>query len=129
MTCETFTTNINEHEYAYTQLPATKSLKLKYKLIGIIGGSVLEMQQAIGAEDDMQLKVFSHVVKEIFSQADPDELVNLISDVFIPCFRDKERVDIDRDFTGNTVEMYKAFSWILEMEYRDFFEELQAMLG
>lgn len=128
MSCETYTTEIDNHQYAYTQLPATKSLILKYELIGIFGNTIVDLFKTLGKSDDEQLKIFSKAIQEVFSDNDPEKMVSLISKIFIPCFKDKERVDIDRDFTGKFSEMYRVLAWILTKEYSGFLEEMQGLL-
>lgn len=128
MGCKNFTTTIQGHDYGYTQLSAKKSMKLKFKLFGLLGGAVSDIMPAVGAEEDVQLEAFGKALQDIFSKNDPDKIVALIEDVCVPAFRDGERINIDKHYTGNTEELYEALFWILKCEYENFFVGLQGML-
>jgi len=122
MSCETFTTTINESEYAYTQLTAKKSLKLKFRLAGLIGTAMGDIIPAIGKSEAVQLKAFGEAVQDVFSKNDADKVLKLIEDIFIPAFKDGERIDIDKHFTGELTNMYKVLKWVLGCEYGNFIE-------
>ena len=128
MSCEQFHTTINQIDYSYTQLPATQSLKLKFKLAGILGNAIGEITAGLGKKDAEQMKVFTSAIEHIFSNNDPDMIVELIKKILAPAFRDKKRIDFDADFTGNTQEMYQAVFWILKTEYGGFMEGLEGMV-
>ena len=127
MSCEMFKTEIDGHKYAYTQLSATASLKLKYKLAGIIGSAIGDLTTALGKTDVEQMKSFSQAVEHIFAKNDPDEMVDLIKKILAPAFRDDTRIEFDAVYTGNTTEMYKALFWVLKQEYGGFMEGLESL--
>lgn len=127
MNCETFTTEINGRAYSYTQLPATKSLILKYSLAGIIGSAVTDIIPYLGKSKNEQTKAFGDAMVKIFSNNEPEEIVALIKKVMVPAFCDGERIDIDKHFTGEASEMYQVLLWILKQEYGDFFTGVGAM--
>lgn len=129
MSCETFTTNIDGNDYAYTQLTASKSLTLKYRLAGMLGSAVTDIVPAVGKSDEVQVEAFGKAVQDVFSKNDPEKVVDVITKIFVPAFRNKERIDMDRDFTGNTGEMYKALFWILGCEYGNFIKGLGELAG
>ena len=128
MSCETFTTEINDTHYAYTQLPATKSLKLKFRLAKIIGGALTEIMPAMGKDktSEKQLAAFGNVMKKVFTDNDPDQVADLIVSIFVPAFRgigdEAERVNMDKHFTNNMGEMYEVLFWILKCEFGNFIE-------
>lgn len=126
MSCEQFQTELKDkagklHEYSYTQLSAKKSLKLKYRLIGIFGGALPELFAKIDASEEEQLEAFCLLLQDIFVKHDPDEIVALEEYILAPAFRDGERIDFDTMYTSNTFEMYRAVAWVLSKEYGDFF--------
>ena len=126
MSCQTKTTSINGHEYAYTQLPATSSLKLKYKLGKIIGSSFGDLIGAIGKGEKEQVKAFSDSIENLLMKNDTDEIVGIIISTMKPVFRDNERIGegFDLAYTNNFGEMYSAFAWVLSCEYGDFIKGL-----
>ena len=135
MGCETFTTEIEGSKYSYTQLTAKKSLRLKYELLGIMGGAFSDIASAMDIEDttsdaeefakrEKQIKVFGSAIEHIFSGSNPDKMVDMIETILIPAFKDGERIDLDTHFTGKTKQMYSVVFWILTCEYGDFLEGL-----
>ena len=127
MNCETFTTEINGHKYTYTQLPASKSLSLKYLLAGILGSAITDILPYIGSSKEEQTKAFGDAMVNIFSNNDPDKIVDIIKRIMEPAFKDGERINIDNHFTGETEEMYQVLMWILNKEYGSFFTGVGAM--
>ena len=128
MSCETFTNEINGHKYAYTQLTATKSLKLKFTLAGMLGTAITDVIPAVGKDDTSQIEAFGKAIQDVFSKNDPDKVVEVIKQIFVPAFRDNERIDMDENFTGNTQEMYLVLFWILKCEYGNFIKGLGDLL-
>lgn len=120
MSCETYTTEIDGSEYAYTQLTAKKSLKLKFRIAGLMGSAIGDIMPAIGKSDEVQLRAFGNAIQDVFSKNNPDTVLKLIEDIFVPAFKDKTRIDIDEHFTGDTLNMYKVLFWVLKCEYEDF---------
>ena len=153
MSCETFTTSIEDSDYAYTQLPARKSLKLKYDLLGMMGGALSELakafenfdeeiesvqddfRDAIKNQDDLdekriekrveQIKAFGNVIERIFAGNSSDDMVDFIERALLPAFKNGKRIDIDRDFTGKLKQLYAVLFWVLQCEYGDFLEGLE----
>lgn len=128
MNCQTSTIEILGHKYTYTQLPATKSLLLKYKLAAIIGSSITDLIPALGKKDEEQVKYIGNAIQDLFNRNKPDEIVALLKDIFTPAFRDGERVDFDEHYTGNFKEMYEALAWILRTEYGNFLSGVENLL-
>ena len=130
MSCQTFTTEINGEHYAYTQLPATKSLKLKFRIAKVIGGALGEIMPAMEKDKtkEGQMNAFGNAIQKIFMDNDPDQVAELIVRIFVPAFRgtgeEAERLNMDKHFTGNMSEMYEVLFWILKCEFGDFIEGL-----
>ena len=120
MSCETFTETIDGIDVSYTQLPAKKSLALKYRLLGLLGGAVSDIANSIGKKDDEQLEAFGKALQDVFGRNDPNEVLAIIEQTLKPVFINGERIDIDRDFTGNLELMYKILFWVLDKEYGNF---------
>lgn len=120
MTCETVKTKIGENEYTYTQLPASSSIVLKFKLAGMLGKTIAELIPVVGKPKEEQMKMFAESVTEICSRNDPEKIMDLIRLIFVPAFCNGERIDIDKHFTRNITEMYEVLIWILSEEYGDF---------
>lgn len=127
MSCETFTTEIEGGNYTYTQLSAKKSLKLKFRLAGILGTAVSDILPAIGKSDEEQMKAFGAAIQDVFSKNEPDKVLKLIEDILVPAFKDNERIDIDKHFEGNLPDLYKVIFWILGKEYGNFIEGINAL--
>lgn len=128
MSTETLTTTINENKYSYTQLSATESLRLKFRLAGIIGGAAGEIAQGLGGSDSEQIASFGRAMSNVFRENDPDEIISLIERIFIPAFVNGERVNLDKHYKGEFAEMYQALLWVLKSEYGGFLAEAQSIL-
>lgn len=126
MGCQTFNTTIGDNEYSYTQLSATKSLKLQFQLAKIIGGALGEIMPAMGKDKtkETQMKAFGNAMQKTFKENDPDYVANMIVKIFVPAFigegEDATRLKMDEHFTGNMGEMYEVLFWILGCEFGDF---------
>ena len=123
MACKQHTIEIREHKYAYTQLPATESLKLKFRLAGIFGGALNDLMAGLGRSEKEQLSAFSGALETVFKGADSDGMVELIKYILSPAFRDGERLVFDDVYTNNFSEMYEALFWVLTVEYGDFIKD------
>lgn len=123
MTCETICSTINEREYTYTQLTATKSLILKFKIAGIMSSSVKDIAAGMGKSEKEQIEYFLSAISIVFKENEPEKILSLIKEIFAPAFVDGERIDIDKHYTGNISEMYKALFWVLKEEYGSFLAE------
>jgi len=128
MSTETKTTDIKGNSYSYTQLSACDSLKLKFTLAGIIGAAALSSISAVGKSESVQMEAFSSAMVSVFKDNDPDKILDLIKRIFVPCFRNGERVNIDNHFKGEFLEMYEALFWVLKMEYGDFLAGARSIL-
>ena len=120
MSCETFTTEIKGAKYSYTQLSAKKSLKLKFRMAAVMGTAVSDILPAVEESEARQLKAFGAAIGDVFGNNDPDSMVQLFEDIMIPAFKDGDRINMDKHFTGKTLEMYEVLFWILKCEYGDF---------
>ncbi len=123
MACEMSKTTIGENDYSYTQLSASKSLKLKFSLAAVVGSGFAEMVGHLNDTEDSQMTAFTNAIESIFSKNDPDKIYGLIERIVKPAFMNGERIDIDRDFTGKINELYQVVFWVLKVEYSDFFTE------
>ncbi len=128
MTCETVLSTINGREYTYTQLSATKSLLLKFKIAGFISASAKDIAAGMGKNDKEQLEYFLSAISIVFKENRPDEILSIIKEIFEPAFVSGERIDIDKHYGGNLSEMYKALFWILKEEYGSFLEDALSTL-
>jgi len=128
MGTETKTTKIGINDYSYTQLPARKSLTLKFTIVSLIGKSLIKGFSSVGKDEKEQMETFADAMTSIFDKNSPEKIISLIEEIFTPAFRNGERVNIDKHFEGGFSEMYSALFWVLKMEYGSFLEEAQSIL-
>lgn len=128
MSCETYNETVAGMELTYTQLSARKSLLLKYKLIGIAGSAIGNLSSGIGKSGEEQMTVFSSALQNIFKANEPEVVLSVIEEILKPVFVNGERVDIDRDFTGEAEKMYRIVFWALNKEYGNFIRGLESLM-
>jgi len=128
MSSKTLKTVINDHKYTYTQLSARQSLLLKFELAGIIGKVAGELATVLGKSDEEQMASFANAMTTVFKDNKPEKILTLIETIFVPAFRDGERVDIDKHYKGEFGEMYQALFWVLKEEYGSFLGDAQSIL-
>jgi len=79
MACENYQTIIDEREYSYTQLSAKKSLKLKFKLAGIVGEALADLVSAMSNDNEQeQIKPVGAALESIFGKPETDMIVSLL---------------------------------------------------
>jgi hypothetical protein len=96
------------HIYEINELPAHKAFKLGLYFAGIFAGANGKSEQEIA--------------KNILASLDDDKLFSNVKTVLTTdVLRDGKPIDIDKDYTGNLIEMVTAIAKILMINYGDFF--------
>lgn len=134
MACETENTFINDIEYTCTQYPAIQSMKYKLKVLKILGPVIGEIIPIITnkKDDENQLDIISGAIEKLFQSASPDQIVDLIVEMLTTgnTKRDGARMTMslfEQTYSGDTMlEAYKAFAFVLRVNYKGFFKGQKA---
>lgn len=134
MACETENTIIDGTEYVCTQFPAIPSMKYKLKVLKVLGPVIGEIIPMLGKDkdDNSQLSGISNAIEKLFSTSSPDDIVDLVVEILtagtVIC--DKKpmtRPAFEETYSGDRMlEAYKAFAFVLKVNYRGFFKGQKA---
>lgn len=129
MGCEQHKKTIADREYTYTQLPPKKHLKLKFRLMAIVGESLTRLIGLVSEEDnDKQMEGVGKAMNDIFGKHNPDVIMDLIDSIVSPAFVDVERINIDLHFQNNAEGIYPVLFWILKVEFQEVLTDVQSLL-
>lgn len=126
------TRDINGHNYTVTQLPPSKALPLKFKIVGALGESVIELASAYQNtknKEQAQLEAFGRALEKLFEKTSPEDLTQLIQNTIIGIHRDDERINsstFDSLFMDDLTEIYLVFLFVLQVNFGDFIKGLGA---
>ena len=126
MACKTETEIINGHTYVCTQLDAERALKAQLKLMRIMGEPIIELLSKMeknGLDDEAAMSSFSKLGKNL----DSDEFFKMFVDFTSECMRDGQRVNFVSDFSGNLLESWKVFIFVLKVNFKDFFSGVRSL--
>ncbi len=133
MACETENTIIEGTEYTCTQFPAIQSMKFKLKVLKVLGPVISEIIPMLGKDDDGdQLRSISGAIEKLFATSSPDEIIDLMVEILTTgnTKRDGHRLTVslfEQTYSGDTMlEAYKAFAFILKVNYKGFFKGQKA---
>lgn len=129
MACETFKTTINGTEYSYTQLPASRSLRLKFKIIKLFSSAVPLLIEGKGKKDDEQIKMFIKAIESVVGSSGGNDVPDLIIECLSSVQVDDDHIDFNKQFSGIMVEMYKVLFWVMKKEYGSFLEEAKGLFA
>jgi len=131
MSCKTEEKIINEVQYVCTQFPAIQGMKFKMELIAMLGNSlpdIVAMASNKNKSKEEQISSFSHAAQKLFESAPPEKVVDLIVRMLTTGHtkRDGERITesvFNNVYAGdNLSEAYKAFGFIIQVNYKGFFK-------
>tara|TARA_R110000851_G_scaffold131987_1_gene266208 strand:+ start:1226 stop:1684 length:459 start_codon:yes stop_codon:yes gene_type:complete len=124
---------INGHTYTVTQLPPSKALPLKFKIVGALGESVIELAAAYQSNKDKeqaQLEAFGKALEKLFDKVTPDQLMELIRSTLNGVRRgEKDFINnstFDSFFIDDLSEIYLVFLFVLQVNFGDFIKGLGA---
>lgn len=113
---------------------ATDSIKLKVRLLKIVGGGVERLPAILAGRSNPELKAAADAaavaaLSDIFNKADPEGVVDLLRDIVAMAqiqgeSKSWEDADIDQDFTTHKKDLYPVVFWVLKEALGDFFSEL-----
>lgn len=119
---------------------ATAAMVMQGRLLKIAGpalGRLGEIFAGFGPDKSEEEKARSNVAaimafSNIFANADPDELAELIKDlVEVTMIKrdngDYTKTDFDGDFTGQTADIVPVVVWVIREQFGDFFSGVLAI--
>lgn len=122
MACKSENLTIGDNEYSVTQWSAEKAMLMKFKLIKMFGASLALL---VNTEDSGEID-FSNVVSNLFSTAEPADIVAMIKNCVVGSFCNDKRISessFTEIFSGDKLpEMYKVLAFVLKVNYADFFK-------
>jgi len=133
MSCKVENTTINDVAYSCTQYPAVEALTFKLKVIKVLGPAIGSIIPALSKSDDEdnstnQLSALTNGIEKLFESASPEEIIKLMVDMLTTGHtkRDGKRLTeslFNEVYSGdNLSEAYKAFIWVLRVNYSAFFK-------
>lgn len=125
MAVETFNTEINGKQFSYTQMPASKSLLMKLRLMKILGPALPLIGEVFSLESDRdKFVVFTKIIERLMVRTQPEEVLQIFKDITELCFCDGKKALFDVVFTGNLEDLYELAFWVITKEYSSFLEKL-----
>ncbi len=121
MACKTESKDIGDHEYSVTQWSATKSMKMKFRLIKVFGASIAKIAAGSNSKIKDDADSISEGLELLFANSSSDDIVNLIKECIIDVGCDGKRVTVSRFeelFSGDDqVYVYKVFLFVMRVNY------------
>ncbi len=135
MSAKVETKEIKGNTYTVTQLSPSKALPLKFKVMGALGDSVIEIAQAYTASKDKeeaQLKAFAAGLEKLFAKSTPEELTQLLKHTVTTNVRRNDEIltasGFDQHFQDDLVEIYLVFLFVLQVNFGDFIKGLGSIV-
>lgn len=107
------TKQINKHEYSVTQMDAVEAFKAQIYLTKVLSPFFGKLQ-------NVDSNRFLKMLPEIFTQVDDDRFHDFFIKTCEEAFRDGERVEFNQCFTGNLLESYQCFIFVIKVNFSDF---------
>jgi len=122
MACKTETKTINDREYNVTQWNAEKAIKMKFRLLKILGPAFAKLAPAFKTQsDEEQATAIGEAVELITSKMDPEEMFALIKDVISGVGCEGKKITDTRFnelYSGDDLfEVYKVFFFVLQVNF------------
>lgn len=108
MACQTQTREIDGRTFTVTQFPARQGLKMKARLVRLVGPVLDALPSKAQVASD-----FSKIAQHI----NPDELVSFAVDMLAYTKMDKKELSeavIDSEFAGEYVTLYKLLGFVID---------------
>ena len=130
MGIETETRAINGSDWQVTQWPARKSLKLKTRMVKLVGPTAGRLLSGglSGMDEEMDI---SSAVDALVDRLNPDTFDQLVQDLLSSTrIEGKEANQVfDQHFAGNFSELYQGLAFVLEVNYGDFTSRIRDAIG
>lgn len=121
MACNDETKTINGREYYVVQMPPTKAIPVKLKLMKVLGNPLTVLASASKA-DGGSVAALGDAIGALFEGSSEEEVFALIKRVVETAKVDGQRINIDNHFSGDHMpDLYKVFFWVLEVNFSSFF--------
>lgn len=142
---------IGSNEYSVTPLPTTQAIRLKSRLLKLVGPTISQAMSAVDIKEGESIldanvdgSALGSAVESLFTRLDEDTVLNLVKELIRPvqvvtadAAGEKVVLDFNKDtyfdtfFSGRLDEMYKVVFFVLEVNYKSFFggEGIGSLLG
>lgn len=128
MSCETKTDTIGEHEYSVRQWSAEKALKMKFRIVKVVGSALATL--SAGDPDKDFEGTLGKAIEDVFKNNDPDEIVALLKDSIIGVARDGTKItesSFNEHFSGDDLQdVYRVFVFVLRVNFGNFLKGQRA---
>jgi hypothetical protein len=131
MSCKTEEKTINDADYVCTQFPAILGMQFKMELVSILGKALPDIMQMAAKKDSSnedKAAALSAAATKLFETAAPEKVVDLIVRMLTTGHtkRNGDRITksrFDEVYAGdNMSEAYKAFGFVVMVNYKGFFK-------
>lgn len=125
--------NINGSTYQVEQILAKDSLILKARIMQVLGAGISrlpEILQGVGGNKGPEAEARSNsaavaAFTDVFVKGDPQQMADLVEDIAQMAkiqtqSKSWERVNIDRDFTGDDKGLFTLVIFVLKEVFGDF---------
>jgi len=121
MGCREEKKDINGSEYYCVQWPASKALKMKFRMVQLFGDSFSKLASLATEED--QGAALSSFVGSLFDKSSPDEVFSFLKEVIQSVSRNGVRMSdtlFEEAYSNNLKEFYQTVAFVLKLNYSDF---------
>lgn len=133
--------SIDGVDYQITPLPAMRALRLKPRLLAVLGPTIAQVRRVSleQIQRDKDLSMIGEAITAFAGRMTPDELELLVKELlyslrkrtdpskpFLPCGPGDT---FNNEFAGRTATVYRLIGFAFEVNYRDFFSAVSGQLG
>lgn len=126
------TKEIDGHIWSIKQFGTTQSLQVLTKLTKLLG-EPMTMLIALGEAEEGSInemdeaRILGQAVRALIEKLDETQHIALIKDLVNACLVDDRKVNFELDFRGNISTLFKVLYAVLEVQYGNFFGEIQGL--
>lgn len=116
-------------KYEITQFSATKSLKLLTRLASYFSEPIGIIIDKGGFNAELSSNLISQIANSLFTKLDEVQVDRTIKELLEGVRCEGKIILFDTHFQGRLFHLFKVLKAILEVQYSDFFDELQKLGG
>lgn len=117
----------DDHKYEVMQMDAMRAIKAQAYLVKVLAPLIKDLNKIdlkkFGDGKTLspeELELVGSLVQSLVGEVNDDKFHQFLINMCEEAMRDGERVDFNRDYTGNLMEAYKAFFFVLKANFGDF---------
>jgi hypothetical protein len=117
--CKSETREIGNKQVYVIQWPATKAMEMQVRMMNALGDTALPLVYG-----EWELNHFSYIL----TNCNINMFTTLVKDCCIGVRIDSKEINsstFDTELSGDLLFMYKVFAFVLEVNFKDFFEQGQ----